>query len=350
MKFSVIVLFMSFHFLNAQNIPLYVGTYTGENSEGIYSFEFNTKTGELTNKTLAIKAVNPSFITYSANKDYLYAVSESDNGSLVFSYEITKNGTLSYINSVTSNGNGPCHVQLNNSGTKMAVSNYGGGTISLHTVESNGALNTAFQVINHNTDSVKSHAHSAKFLNNDLFVADLGRDFLAQYVEKNNQYVLKENYKMEAGAGPRHFEISKNGEFIYIINELNSTVTVLKKETDTYAEVQTISTLNANYEGKNACADIHLSNDEKFLYGSNRGENTIVVYQRNTKDGTLEKIQSVSVEGNWPRNFALAPNGEFLLVANQRSNNISVYSVNANTGELSYLHSVETGAPVCLLF
>ncbi|RXP54278.1 lactonase family protein [Lutibacter sp. HS1-25] len=336
--------------ISAQNIPLYVGTYNGENSEGIYYYDFNTKTGELTNQKLAIKTTNPSFIAYSENRKFIYAVSEASDGSLVSAYAVNKNGTLSLINSATTNGKGPCHVQLNKAGTKVVVSNYVGGTVSLHTVKKNGSINNAFQVMNHNTDSVKSHAHSAKFLNNDLFVADLGRDFLAHYVEKDNQFVLKENYTMAAGAGPRHFEISKNGDYIYVINELNSTVSVLKSNGKNYSNIQNIGTLRADYEGKNACADIHLSKDEAFLYGSNRGENSIVVFKRNTKNGTLEKIQNISVEGDWPRNFTLSPNGDFLLVANRRSSNISIYYVDKTSGKLTYKNSIEAPIPVCLLF
>lgn len=351
MKTSFTFLFVLFlQLLTAQNVSLYVGSYTNAESKGIYYYDFNTNTGKLTNKKLAVETINPSFITFSSNKKFLYSVSESDKGSKVLSYSVNKNGSLEFLNEVSSNGNGPCHVQLNKENDKAVVSNYGGGTVSIYNVEQNGKLNDAFQVMDHNIPGVKSHAHSAQFLDNNLFVADLGRDFLAQYVEIDASYVLKKNYEMVAKAGPRHFDISKEGAFIYVINELNSTITALKKETDTYVEIQTISTLKDGYTGNNSCADIHLSKNEKFLYGSNRGENTIVVYKRNVKKGTLKKTQSIFVEGDWPRNFSLAPNGKFLLVANQRSNNISVYKVHKRSGKLTYLHSVTTSAPVCLLF
>jgi 6-phosphogluconolactonase len=338
--------------LTAQNIPLFVGTYTNPESKGIYYYDFNTETGKLTNKKLAVEAVNPSFIAYSTNKEFLYAVSESDAGSLVASYKVNKNGTLTFINNTSSNGNGPCHVQLNKESTKAVVSNYGGGTVSIYNVEKNGSLTNAFQVINNNTPGIKAHAHSAKFYNNELFIADLGRDFLSQYVEDGAKYLLEDNYMMAPKAGPRHFEITKNGNYIYVINELNSTVSILKRESvDTFTEIQTISTLKDDFKGANACADIHLSNDEKFVYGSNRGENSIVVYARNTDNGMLEKIQNVSVEGDWPRNFALSPNGKFLLVANQRSNTITVFSVEKETGKLQYMYYSEAIiSPVCLLF
>lgn len=337
--------------LSAQHVPLYVGTYTNAESKGIYYYDFNSETGKLTNKKLAVEAVNPSFITYSTNKKFLYAVSESDTESLILSYAVTKNGALNLLNKVSSNGGSPCHVQLNESNTQLAVSNYGGGSIAVCNVnKTNGVIDEAFQVIDHNTPGIKSHAHSAKFLNNNLFVADLGRNFLAHYVKNEASYVLKKKYEMAKKAGPRHFEISKKGAYIYVINELNSTITALKKESDSYVEIQTISTLKEGYIGMNSCADIHLSKDEQFLYGSNRGENSIVVYKRNSKDGTLQKIQSIFVEGDWPRNFTLAPNGKFLLVANQKSNNISVYKVNKSTGKLTFMYSETTSAPVCLLF
>lgn len=350
MKFTFLLLFMCGSFLTAQNIPLYVGTYTNGESKGIYYYDFDSSAGKLTNKKLAIEAINPSFITFSNDKKFIYAVSESDKGSLVFSYSVSKNGSLDFLNKVSSNGKGPCHVQLNAKNDKVVVSNYGGGTVSIYDVQKSGEIQDAFQVIDHNAPGIPAHAHSAKFLKNELFVADLGRDFLAQYTFKDGSYNTTEKYMMAKKAGPRHFEITKNGNFIYVINELNSTVTALKRGTDSFAEIQTIRTTRDDYKGMNSCADIHLSKDENFLYGSNRGENTIVVYKRDKENGNLEKIQSVSVKGDWPRNFRLSPDGKFMLVANERSNSISVFKVDKSSGELTYLYSETTPAPVCLLF
>jgi len=350
MKFTFLFLFMCGSFLTAQNIPLYVGTYTNGESEGIYYYDFDTLTGKLTNKKLAIEAINPSFITFSNDKKFMYSVSESDKGSSVLSYAVNNNGSLDFLNKVSSNGKGPCHVQLNAKNDKVVVSNYGGGTVSIYDVQKNGEIKDAFQVIDHNAPGIPAHAHSAKFCNNELFVADLGRDFLAQYTFKDDSYSSKKNYMMAKKAGPRHFEITKNGDFIYVINEINSTITALKRNSDTYIEEQTIRTTRDDYKGMNSCADIHLSKDENFLYGSNRGENTIVLYKRDIVNGNLEKIQSISVEGDWPRNFTLSPNGKFLLVANERSNKICVFSIQKETGKLTYLNSVEAVSPVCLLF
>ncbi|MFK5957527.1 MAG: lactonase family protein [Lutibacter sp.] len=353
MKFLYVVIFLSSCFLQAQNIPLYVGTYTGSDSEGIYYYDFNTKTGKLTHKKLAVKTKNPSFLAYATNRKFIYAVGEvanfnTTNSGFVSAFSVTENGQLQFINTVSSNGANPCHIELN--AENAAISNYTGGTISIHKVEKNGAIKPAHQIINHNTPNNKSHAHSTQFINNQLFVADLGRNFLANYIRNNDTYFLKENYSMPLKSGPRHFEISKNGTYIYVINEYSSTVTVLKKEGEKYIKIQNINTLDESFEGESFGADIHLSNNESYLYGSNRGENSMVVFKRDTTTGTLQKIQNINVKGHWPRNFTLSPNGQFLLVANQKSKNISVFKIAINTGKLTYLYSEQAPTPVCLLF
>jgi len=350
--FSLSFILSSF-LLNAQNIPLYVGTYTDENSEGIYSYNFNQETGKLSNKTLAIKTENPSYLAYSKNRKFIYAVGEvanfnNTNSGFVSSFSVAENGNLELINTVSSNGAHPCHIEIN--GENVAISNYSGGTISIHKIEKTGIIKPAFQIINHNTPNQKSHAHSTQFIDNELFVADLGRNFLSEYVKKNDSYFLKENYSMEPTSGPRHFEISRNKKFIYVINEYSSTVTVLKREGENYTEIQNASTLADDFKGASSGADIHLSQNETYLYGSNRGENSIVVFKRDATNGTLQKIQNSPVMGNWPRNFTISPNGQFLLVANQYSKNISVFKIAIDTGKLTYEYSLQTPTPVCLLF
>ncbi len=342
---------------SAQNIPLYVGTYTDADSEGIYLYDFNLKTGEITNKKLAVEAVNPSFITFSSDKKFMYSVGEIDNfegskSGFVNSYSVSKDGTLNFINKVSSNGAHPCHIQLNYDNSKIAVSNYTGGTVSLHTLSKNGEISPTNQVIDHNKGTQQSHAHSAKFLKNNLFIADLGLSSFSQYQLANTdkKYQLKANYEVPNNAGPRHFEISKKGKFIYVINELNSTISVLKKKKDSYVFIQNITTLDANFDGKSFCADVHLSDDGRFLYGSNRGENSIAVFKINKKNGELQKTQTISTNGDWPRNFTLSPDGNYLLAANQRSKNISVYRVDKKTGNLTFLNSLATPTPSSLLF
>lgn len=353
MKLKLLFLALTLNILNtfAQNTPLYVGTYTDGDSHGIYKFQFNTETGEITNKTLAIATENPSFITYSPNKAYLYAVNETQTGE-ISAFKVKKNNTLSFLNKVSSNGAHPCHIATNKTGTFIAVSNYSGGTLSLHTVKTDGSLEEASQVFNHNSNTKISHVHAAKFQDKDLFVADLGRNAVYQYHLRSSNYVLisEDITNLPNNSGPRHFVLTSNGHYIYVINEYGSSISLIKRNNKSFELVHTFSTLDANYKGENACADIHLSKDERFLYGSNRGENTIAVFKRNLKNGRLEKIQSISVHGDWPRNFTLDPTGKFLLVANQKSNNISVFKINKENGKLSFLNTIETPKPVCLLF
>jgi len=232
------------------------------------------------------------------------------------------------------------------------VSNYTEGTVSLYNIKHDGSLSEATQVFNHNTENEKSHAHSALFLKDNLFVADLGRNALYQYQLKNDTYKLVNPKIVDAtgSPGPRHFTISQNEKFIYIINELGSSITSVKRTKNGFKQIDYDSTLSNNYSDKNSSADIHLSKDERFLYGSNRGENSIAVFKRNTRNGKLKKIQSIGVEGNWPRNFAIDPTGHFLLVANRKSNNISVFKINQKTGKLSFLHDTASPTPVHLLF
>lgn len=351
LKFCLLLLTLTLFNCKDQNVPLYVGTYTSGDSEGIYQLQFNIKTGALSNKQLAIATENPSFITYSKNKNYLYAVGEGEI-SAVTAFKIIENGKLEFINVENSEGDGPCHISINNAGNKAVVSNYGGGTVSLLNINVDGSLNKASQVFNHNSENQKSHAHSAQFYNDDLFVADLGRNAVYQYKLHENNFKLQSSsiVEMKGNPGPRHFALTNNGEFIYIINEYGCSITSVRKTNEGFKQIDIDSTLDKNYKGKNSCADIHLSKDEHFLYGSNRGGNSIAVFERNTKTGTLKKIQNISVYGDWPRNFTLDPTGEFLLVANKKSNNISVFKIDTTTGKLSFMHSTNLPSPVCLLF
>lgn len=343
----------SFIFLNteAQNIPLYVGTYTNGDSEGIYRLQFNTKTGKLSNKTLAVATQNPSFISFSPNKKYIYAAGESSI-SAVSAFKVELDGTLKLINTVSSNGKGPCHVSVNDQGNKAVVSNYHGGNISIYPINKDGSLSEASQVFNHNTGEKLARAHSAQFYKDLLYVADLGMNAVYLYTLKDHAYNLVSPaiVKTTGNPGPRHFTLSKDGKFIYIINEYGSSITSVKKTNDGFEAIDYDSTLDNNYKGKNSCADIHLSKDERFLYGSNRGENSIAVFKRNPLDGTIEKIQNISVHGDWPRNFTIDPTGKFVLVANKKSNNISVFKMNAKNGKLTFLNSTASPSPVCLLF
>jgi 6-phosphogluconolactonase len=334
-----------------QNTSLYVGTYTDGDSEGIYQFQFNIETGKLSDKQLVAATENPSYLINSLDKKYIYAVNEIENGTLT-SYKVGDDGYLTSLNNVSSHGAHPCHLAISKQGDKVVVSNYTGGNASLYHIKKDGSLSESFQILDHNSSQEVSHAHSAQFYEDQLYVSDLGRNSVYRYNLESENYKLADSsiVTMTDKAGPRHFSLTKDGQFIYIINEYANTVTSGKKTNEGFKLLENTSTLANNYKDDSYCADIHLSENENFLYGSNRGENSIVVFKRDRISGKLKKVQSMNTQGDWPRNFTIDPSGKFLLVANQKSNNITVFKIDANNGKLSFLDSVELSAPVCLLF
>lgn len=370
MKFSLlffaIIIFTVMPSMAKKHI-LYVGTYTQGMTNGIFVYSFNDHSGKLQDLKMPVVSNNPSFLTLSKNRQYLYAVNEladtaQNLSGSVSSFKIDKKGGLKQINQVLSHGAHPCHVSLSPDGKKLVVSNYTGGSISLFNVLPDGSLSEMVQRIQHEGHSTfqgrqeAPHAHSAKFdaSGKNLFVADLGIDELKIYQMGADKQLFNNDQatiKLKNGSGPRHFVFSPDGNFIYVINELSSTITALIKYGGVWKEIQTLSTLPKDFKGENWCADIHISDNGKFVYGSNRGHNSISVFSRDTKSGKLEMIQTISVEGNWPRNFTLDPTGRFLLAANERSNDITVFKIDEITGKLKYSGiKVQNPSPVCLQF
>ncbi len=368
--YSVLSLALLFiiHTASAQEKHLYIGTYTDGESKGIYHYLFDTETGKLefANATGEIK--NPSFLKISPNKKYLYSVAEGDSfngirGGGIAAYKIEKKGKLSRINDVLSLGAYPCHVTVSPDNKKIVASNYGGGSLAIYDVVEGGGISPIRQLLQHegtgpNQKSQSSaHTHSAQFdaSGKKLYTADLGIDkfLIYSYNEDSLLYFPDKQpfVKMEPGAGPRHFAFSRRQDFIYIINELNSTVSVLKKTKEGIRKIQDISTLPTDFKGNSYCADIHMSADGRFVYGSNRGHNSIAIFSRDLKSGLLTFIGTEPVRGNWPRNFSIAPGGNFLLVANQKSDNITVFNIDKKSGKLNYSGiEIKIPSPVCLEF
>lgn len=364
----ILIVFCSFYTRseNESSIKLYVGTFTSEGSEGIYQCSFNTQTGDLKLENTIKGIDNPSFLSISENRKYLYAVSRTTKevektGGFIVAYKIQKDGNLKMLNKQVSNGFGPCHVDVSKDGKYAAIATYFSGTSSLYPLKGNGKLEAASSIIINKGTSVdkdrqtEPHAHSIQFspFDNSVFSADLGTDKLNIYKLENDKLVpAKQAFaKMEAGAGPRHFQLHPNGKIIYVINELNSTVSVLQKTNNKWERIQDVSTLPEDFTGDSYCADIHISKDGKYLYGSNRGHNSIAVFSIDGKSSLIDFKGTVSVEGNWPRNFTLSPDGNFMLVANQKSGNITVFKINKETGFPEYLNKeIKLPAPVCLEF
>jgi 6-phosphogluconolactonase len=354
--------------VEAKKHLLYVGTYTKGVAEGIFVYSFNDRNGKLIDLKMPVISNNPSFITISEDRKYLYAVGEvddpdKDHSGGVSAFRIEENGKLAFLNHVQTHGANPCHLCISPDGKKLVASNYTGGNLSLFNVLPDGSLTDLIQKIQHTGSGpfpgrqTEPHAHSAKFdaAGKFLFAADLGIDELKIYSVGMGDNPLKPDSqpfaKLAPGSGPRHFDFSPDGRFIYVINELSSTVTVLMKYGGEWKSIQTVRTLPKDFVGESWCADIHLSADGRFVYGSNRGHNSITVFKRDITSGKLDLIQTISVEGNWPRNFTIDPTGQFLLVANQKSNDITVFKVDETSGKLTFTGiKVPNESPVCLQF
>ena len=339
-----------------------IGTYTQEDSQGIYKAFFDEKTGILSKPELLVETENPTFLCQSQDKKSVYAVNAVKEGRTT-SFRWNEDRTrLTPISEKLTGGSGPCHITLNKAQNLVAISNYGSGTFTLLKTNAQGELLEEAQVRNHKGSGpvlpaqASARAHYATFGANDryAYVVDLGIDKVLAYpVDANGEIGSEQTaLQMDPGDGPRHMVFHPSKDMAFIINEhSNSVVSVsVNHDTGTFTRIDKKSTLPENYTDPSFCADIHISADGKFLYGSNRGHNSIAVFSV-SDDGTLDLIDNVSVSGDWPRNFALSPNGDHMLVANQKSNNITVFKIDAKTGIPTYTgQEIALSMPVCLKF
>ncbi|MCB9247867.1 MAG: lactonase family protein [Ignavibacteriales bacterium] len=339
----------------------YVGTYTDSVSQGIYKCLLQ-KDGILKKIGLAAKSNNPSFLAKSSDQKYLLAVSEVDRNSTgeIVSFLIAGD-SLQPISSSSSGGAHPCFVSVNKDGFVLAA-NYTGGNVGLLRLNKNGELSSLLDVEQHtgkgSTERQQApHAHSAWFnpLDNNIISIDLGTNELwFSYLDTLEQKLIPsepQKLSMDPGAGPRHLAFHPNNKWIYVINELNSTITLVEKSVENkYKKFSSISTLPNGYNEPSFCADIHISSDGKFVYASNRGHNSIAIFNVNDLDGSLRLVNINPCGGSWPRNFSLSPDEEYLLVANQKTNNIVSFKRDKKTGLLKYSSEIEAPNPVCILF
>ncbi len=347
-------------------LEVYFGTYTNKTtSEGIYCSTLNMTTGKLSEPELAAKAANPSFIEIHPNGKFLYAVTESKPGA-VRAYAIeTGTKKLKFLNECPSGGNGPCHLGIDRAGRVLLAANYGSGSIASIPINADGTLSAPVSVIQHKGSSVnpkrqnEPHAHSMNFSPDERFVfaADLGLDKIMIYKLDPATGKLEANTpefaKVKPGAGPRHFTFSPDGRFAYVINELDETITAYAYDakSGTLTEIQQISTLPENFKGVSWCAEVRVHPNGKFLYGSNRGHDSIVIFKRDPEKGILmlAGFQSAGIKN--PRNFNLDSSGRFCVVANQDSDSVCAFKVNHETGALEPVgNSISIGNPACVRF
>lgn len=353
---------------SAEPLRVYFGTYTGGKnpSKGIYHSILDTDTGKLSNPILTAEAKNPSFLEIHPNKKFLYAVSEVGGSGGVSAYAINrKTGNLKFLNKQKSGGAGPCHVSIDNIGKNVLVANYGSGSASVIPIKSNGTLGEPTGFVQHEGSSVnprrqkEPHAHSINVSpdNRFAFVADLGTDKVMIYrLDIKKGTIVKNNppyAKLKPGAGPRHFSFHPNGKYAYVINELDCTVTAFtyKSASGALNDIQTITTLPKDFDGSNTCAEVRVHPNGKFLYGSNRGHDSIAVYRIDLANGKLTFEEHETADIKTPRNFNIDPTGKFCLVANQGSNSVVVFRIDQKTGALEPAgHKVSIGRPVCVRF
>ena len=340
--------------------PFFLGTYTSENSEGIYHYILEAD-GQITQKKLMAKAENPSFLAMSADKKYLVNVNELKDGT-VSSYSITKD-SLKLESRTPSGGAHPCFIAIDDD-NDVLIANYTGGNVGLLKLKDDGKLTELLFLEEHvgkgtNTSRQEGpHAHSVWFVpgedKTNIVSADLGTNEL--WFAKLNKETSKldpaetQKLQMPDGSGPRHLTFHPNGKWIYVLNELNGAITHVIKDDNTYSVAESASILPTDFNAENTTADIHISSDGKFVYASNRGHNSIAVLQVNEDDGSLKLLANESTRGETPRNFALSPDDNYLIVANQKTNNLVSFNRNSETGLLEFVSETKAPTPVCILF
>jgi 6-phosphogluconolactonase len=357
----------------AREFWVYIGTYSGAKSKGIYRCRFDATNGRLTAPELAAETENPTFLAvrpgssalYSVGRPLLLAANEVRKGT-VSAYALDRaTGALTFLNRQSSGGSGPCHLSVDRSGKNVLVANYGSGSVAVLPIDGQGHLGESTAFIQHAGSSVNKqrqegpHAHwiDVDPQNRFALACDLGLDKVLFYKFDALKGTLEANDTSFAtvtpGSGPRHLAFHPNGVYAYLINELASTVTAFAfhPQRAAFKEFQTISTLPAKFEGPSTTAEIEVHPSGRFVYGSNRGHNSIAVFAVDPVTGRLTLVEHQSTGGKTPRNFAIDPTGRWLLAANQDSDTVVVFQIDPETGRLKPAGpTVEVGRPVCVKF
>lgn len=337
--------------------------------EGIYVYRMDLTSGTLEFTRKITDVTNPSYLAFDPKQRFLYAVNElksfegKPTGTVsAFSVD-SETGELEFLNKKMTHGTDPCYVVVDKTGRYVFVANFMSGSVCVLPIREDGSLGDPTDFIQHHGSSVnperqrEPHAHSIAIdpSNRYVYAADLGLDKIMIYKFDSEEGKLTPNnppwVKIKPGAGPRHFTFYPNEKFAYVINELNSTIVAFAYDRNdgTLKKIQTVSTLPEGFKDVNYCADIHIAPSGKFLYGSNRGHDSIVIYRINEESGKLTYVGCESAEGKTPRNFAIDPTGRFLLAANQDTDTIVTFHIDQKTGRLSPTGNVtEVPTPVCI--
>ncbi|MGA7568748.1 MAG: lactonase family protein [Terriglobales bacterium] len=359
-----------------KNYLLFVGTYTEKDSKGIYAYRFDAGSGDLTALGVAAETTNPSFLAIDPSRRFLYAVNEMQlykgaSGGAVSAFAIERQdvagltGKLAFLNEVPSRGTDPCYISFDKTGKYALVANYTSGSVAVFPVEADGRLGEASAFVQHSGSSVNKdrqagpHAHWIETTADNRFAiaADLGLDELLVYRFDAKNGTLAANdppyAKLDPGSGPRHIAFHPNGKFVYVVNELGSSITAFSYDAGRGAlkKLSTVSTLPKGFVGSNDAAEIHVHPNGRFLFASNRGNDSIAVFAIDRHTGALTPVGHFPVLGKTPRDFDIDPTGRLLFVANQDTNNISVFRIDLRSGRLTATgQELHVPSPVCLKF
>jgi 6-phosphogluconolactonase len=345
----------------AQNHQLLIGTYTNKgNSEGIYIYNFDSKTADAKQVSIIKNVSNPSYLALSKKNDFIYSVYEDGANSAASAFKFNvQTGTADFLNKEATKGANPCFILTD--GKNVLTANYSGGSISVFGIKADGSLSPIKQNIQHTGSGpdkrqTSAHVHQVSFSPDRKYVlaTDLGEDKIYVYNYQANADVpltFKQSIKTNAGSGPRHLTFSPNGKYVYLAHEFNGKISAFTYHDGNLSLLQEIETVAKDFTGKVDAADIHISADGKFLYESNRGDaNNISVFAIQN-GGKLKLVEHVSTLGKGPRNFSIDPSGNHLLVAHQYTNDVVIFNRDAKTGKLTDSGKrIQVGTPVCLVF
>lgn len=353
-----------------KSMRVFIGTYSQRGSRGIYRSQLDLGTGKLAEPVAVAELKNASFVALHPSGRFLYAVSETEDyqgqksGSLA-AYKVSAEGTLMKLSERPSGGGAPCHVAVDRSGRVLLAANYSGGSVAAFKIDDDGSLAESGQTIQHRGSSANPqrqegpHAHSVTISPDNRFViaADLGLDKLFVYRLGRDPLLTPNDgnpeLKLKPGAGPRHFAFHPDGRRAFVINELDSTIAALDYDPQRgeLTVKSAVSTLPADFKGENSTADIHVHPSGKWVYGSNRGHDTIACYSVDAQTGGLKLLGHEPAGGRAPRNFAIDPTGAFLLAASQDSDRIRVFRIDPDSGKLVRTgDDVQVPMPVCIVF
>lgn len=347
-------------------LMLFIGSYAEAEGPGVYVYELQADTGELRQLDQVSGLKNPTFLNVDEQNHRLYTLTEAtvngSKGGAAASFQIdTSTGKLRELNREVNLESTTCHINRDEDNKYLVVSSYHGGTVGLVALNADGTIGEIVDTKQHTGHGAdperqdKPHVHSAFFSPDGrfLFVSDLGIDIVRAYTINRTNHTLEfhADTHLPPGSGPRHLAFHPGGKYAYVINEVNSTIAAFSydQEAGKLAALEVVPTLPEDFRGENTTAEIAVSQDGRYLYGSNRGHDSIVVYSINQDSGRLTYVEHVSTEGGHPRHFALTPDGSLLIAANRDSNNLAVFRVNKETGQLSFTgQTAEVSKPVCV--